>query len=123
MTMAGMIPTPGELLQRLGVDPAGSPLWNPRTTRWLSRGFLRAYSSEKPARWDLLDDDDVCQHPVDRETFPAGLREGVRLVHASRERLYRISEALPAGHVVLVGEVRLDGRLHLAQVFQQHPEA
>lgn len=30
-----------------------------------------------------------------RETFPAGLREGVRLVHASRERLYEISEALP----------------------------
>jgi hypothetical protein len=62
---------------------------------WLSRGFLRAYSSEKPANWDLLDDDDVWQHPVVRETFPAGLRDGVRLVHASRERLYAISEALP----------------------------
>ena len=62
---------------------------------WLSRGFLRACSSEKPASWDLLDDDDVWRHPVVRQTFPAGLREGVRLVHASRERLYRISEALP----------------------------
>jgi hypothetical protein len=62
---------------------------------WLSRDFLRAYSSEKPASWDLLDDDDAWQHPVARDTFPAGLREAVRLVHASRERLYEISEALP----------------------------
>src|ERR1700722_7012752 len=30
---------------------------------WLSRGFLRACSSEKPASWDLLDDDDVWRHP------------------------------------------------------------
>ena len=62
---------------------------------WLSRDFLRDYSSEKPADWDLLDDDDAWQHPVIRETFPDGLREGVGLVHASRERLYQISEALP----------------------------
>jgi hypothetical protein len=62
---------------------------------WLNQNFLRAYSSEKPVSWDLLDDDDVWQHPMVRETFPAGLRAAVRLVHASRERLYRISEALP----------------------------
>jgi hypothetical protein len=62
---------------------------------WLSRDFLRQYSSEKPARWDLLDDDDAWQHPVVRETFPAGLRDGVRFVHAHRERLYQISESLP----------------------------
>ena len=62
---------------------------------WLSRGFLREYSSEKPAQWELLDDDDAWQHPVVRETFPAGLRDGVGFVHAHRERLYRISESLP----------------------------
>ncbi len=62
---------------------------------WLSRNFLRQYSSEKPARWDLLDDDDAWQHPVVRETFPPGLRDGVRFVHAHRERLYQISESLP----------------------------
>jgi hypothetical protein len=62
---------------------------------WLNRGFLRAYSCEKPVSWDLLGDDDVWQHPVVRANFPAGLREGVQLVHASRERLYEISEALP----------------------------
>lgn len=62
---------------------------------WLSQGFLRSYSTEKPAPWELLDDDEVWQHPVVRATFPDGLREGVLLVHASRERLYQISEALP----------------------------
>ena len=62
---------------------------------WLSEGFLRQYSSEKPAEWELLDDNETWQHPVVRETFPLGLREGVVLVHANRERLYRISESLP----------------------------
>ena len=62
---------------------------------WLSQGFLRAYSTEKTAPFELLDDDDAWRHPVVRETFPDGLREGVRLVHDQRERLYQISEALP----------------------------
>jgi Phosphotransferase enzyme family len=62
---------------------------------WLSERFLRQYSTEKPVDWDLLDDDSAWQHPVVRETFPAGLREGVAFVHANRERLYRINESLP----------------------------
>jgi hypothetical protein len=62
---------------------------------WLTLQFLRDYSSEKPAPWELLDDDEVWGHPVVRETFPNGLREGVQLVHASRERLYQVSESLP----------------------------
>jgi hypothetical protein len=62
---------------------------------WLSRGFLRQYSSEKPVNWDLLDNDEAWGHPVVRETFPAGLREAVAAVHSERERLYRISESLP----------------------------
>jgi hypothetical protein len=62
---------------------------------WLSNGFLREYSSEKPVQWELLDDDDAWAHPVVRQTFPAGLREGVLFVHAHRERLYQISESLP----------------------------
>jgi hypothetical protein len=62
---------------------------------WLSRGFLREYSSEKPVPWELLDDDDAWAYPVVRQTFPAGLREGVLFVHACRERLYQISESLP----------------------------
>ena len=45
--------------------------------------------------WELLDDDDAWAHPLARQTFPAGLRDGVLFVHAHRERLYRISESLP----------------------------
>jgi hypothetical protein len=62
---------------------------------WLSEHFLREYSSEKPVAWELLDDDDAWAHPVVRESFPGGLREGVLFVHAHRERLYQISESLP----------------------------
>jgi hypothetical protein len=62
---------------------------------WLSRTFLRQYSSEKPVEWQLFTDDEVWQHPIAREVFPSGLREGVLFVHANRDRLYRISESLP----------------------------
>jgi hypothetical protein len=62
---------------------------------WLSRNFLRQYSAEKPAEWDLLDDDDAWEHPVVRETFPAGLRPAVDFLHRNRDRLYQINEALP----------------------------
>ncbi len=62
---------------------------------WLSRSFLREYSGEKPVDWDLLADDATWQHPLVREHFPAGLRDGVRFVHAERDRLYAISESLP----------------------------
>jgi hypothetical protein len=65
------------------------------TFPWLSRGFLRQYSSEKPVEWELLDDNETWQHPVVRETFPVELRDGVVFVHANSERLYRISESLP----------------------------
>jgi hypothetical protein len=62
---------------------------------WLSAGFLRAYSSEKPVNWELLDDDEVWQSPIVRGVFPPALRDGVQFVHANRERLYEISESLP----------------------------
>ena len=70
----------------------GEPL--PRLP-WLTRRFLREYSSEKPVAWGLLDDDTAWAHPLVREAFPSGLREGVQFVHEHRERLYQISEALP----------------------------
>jgi hypothetical protein len=62
---------------------------------WLSERFLRQYSSEKLVQWELLDDEDAWAHPVARQTFPTGLRDGVLFVHAYRERLYQISESLP----------------------------
>jgi hypothetical protein len=68
---------------------------------WLSRRFLREYSSEKPVQWELLDRDEAWAHPVVRDIFPAGLRQAVLFVHAHRERLYQISESLPRtlGHL------------------------
>ena len=62
---------------------------------WLSRSFLHQYSSEKPVQWGLLDADEAWQRPIVRELFPPELRDGVLFVHANRERLCRISEALP----------------------------
>jgi hypothetical protein len=84
---------PAEALGR-----AQAPFLNGRAVPafpWLSEGFLRDYSTEKPVEWGLLDDAETWQHPVVRQTFPPGLREGAVFVHANRERLYRVSEALP----------------------------
>lgn len=96
---------PGEIWSVDSYGPAAEALGRsqaPFLTRrplppipWLSKGFLRQYSSEKPVNWDLLDDEDAWRHPVVLDTFPAGLREGVGLLHTERERLYRISESLP----------------------------
>jgi hypothetical protein len=71
---------------------AGRPL---PAVKWLSRGFLRDYSSEKPVDWSLLDEDAAWEHPLVQATFPAGLRAAVTFLHAHRERLYQLSEALP----------------------------
>jgi hypothetical protein len=72
---------------------AGSPL---PSWPWLSRRFLRQYSSEKPVEWQLLDDDEAWRHPMVREAFPPALRDGVVFLHAHRDRLYHVSESLPA---------------------------
>ncbi|HEY3979770.1 MAG TPA: phosphotransferase [Streptosporangiaceae bacterium] len=96
---------PGEAWPVAGYRPAAAALGRAQApfllgrelpaVPWLAEGFLRAYSSEKPAPFELLDDDDVWRHPVAREHFPPGLRAAVQFVHASRERLYQLSEALP----------------------------
>jgi hypothetical protein len=62
---------------------------------WLSRGFLREYSSEKHLDWRLLDDDAAWAQPLVHRNFPVGLREAAGTLHAARERLYGIAEALP----------------------------
>lgn len=92
----------GQAAKAMGTAQAPFLLGRPRPSfSWLSERFLREYSTEKPARWSLLDDDDVWAHPVVRQTFPDGLRDGVLFVHAHRERLYQISEILPRtlGHL------------------------
>jgi len=62
---------------------------------WLSEHFLREYSSEKPADWGILEDDEAWAHPAVHDNFPAGLRDGVQFVHEHRERLYQINASLP----------------------------
>ncbi len=71
---------------------AGTPMPD---VPWLTRGFLRGYSSGKPVEWRLLDDDEAWAQPLVRDNFPPELREAARWLHDSRERLYRIVEALP----------------------------
>ncbi len=77
---------------------AGLGRWQargPLDAAWASRGFLRQYSSSRPAPWHLLDDDAAWAQPLVRDTWPAGLREGWGQLVAERERLLSVSEALP----------------------------
>jgi Ser/Thr protein kinase RdoA (MazF antagonist) len=86
----------GPTAEALGRAQAGFLVDDPLPAfPWLSRGFLRQYSSEKVVERELLDDDAAWQHPIAREVFPATLRDGARFLHANRERLCRISESLP----------------------------
>ena len=62
---------------------------------WLSQGFLRAYSSEKPVVWELLNDDRAWDQPVVADNFPPALRSAATELHAQRYRLYSVLESLP----------------------------
>src|SRR3954454_18136523 len=79
------------LARGLGRWQAQGPLDEP----WASRGFLRAYSGSKPARYDLLDDDAAWAQPIVRDCWPGMLRDGWKRLVANRERLLGIMEALP----------------------------
>ena len=43
---------------------------------WLSQGFLRAYSTEKPVIWGLLDDDRAWDQPGCCQQLPSGSEVG-----------------------------------------------
>ena len=62
---------------------------------WLSRRFLRQYSSEKPADWSILEDDRAWAQPLILRNVPPELRELATWLHVTRDRLYEIAEALP----------------------------
>ena len=62
---------------------------------WLSRGFLRAYSSSRAVAWELLYDDDAWAQPLVREHFGPGLRDALVRLHERREALWRLMERLP----------------------------
>ena len=64
-------------------------------TPWMSQGFVRDYSTEKPVAWELLDDDHAWQQPLVRDCFPAELRAAVGELHHRREELYAILESQP----------------------------
>ena len=62
---------------------------------WLSRRFLRDYSTTRHVRWELLDDDAAWAQPLIREHFPPAIREGLLRLRARRERLLDLMERLP----------------------------
>lgn len=66
-----------------------------RSPTWLSRGYLRQYSSEKPVDWSLLESDAAWAQPLVERNFPPELRAAAIALHAQRDRLYAIAEQLP----------------------------
>ena len=62
---------------------------------WLSQGFLRDYSTEKPVDWGLLDDDRAWNQPLIIECFPSELRGLATELHGQSDRLLGIVEGLP----------------------------
>jgi len=90
------VPSYGPAAEALGRAQAPFLLGRPVPPfPWLSKRFLREYSSEKRVTWELLDEDEAWAHPLVAQTFPAGLRAAVLFVHAHSQRLYQISESLP----------------------------
>jgi thiamine kinase-like enzyme len=62
---------------------------------WLSKGFLRRYSSGKPVDWSLLDSDQAWHQPLVERNFPPELGKASLWLHAARDRLYEIASAVP----------------------------
>jgi hypothetical protein len=62
---------------------------------WMSQGFLRDYSTEKPVDWSLLNSDAAWEQPLVAACFPEELRDAVNEVHAKRDSLYTLAESLP----------------------------
>ncbi len=82
----------GEAAFALGVVQARvTPCEEP----WLSRGFLRDYSTEKPVNWDLLDADSAWEQPLIKECFRPELRALAIEVHHRRDDLYAMLSRAP----------------------------
>ncbi len=62
---------------------------------WFSRGFLRDYVGSRAVDWSLIDDDAAWAQPLVRRHFPPPLRDGLRRLHANRERLLALLARLP----------------------------
>jgi hypothetical protein len=62
---------------------------------WLSRAYLRTYTTTRAVDYALLDDDAAWALPALREHFPPALRDGLRRLHANRYILLGLAEAAP----------------------------
>ena len=62
---------------------------------WLSRRFLRTYSTSRPARWALLGDDRAWAQPLVRAHMDASVRRGLVRLHERRAWLLDLMERLP----------------------------
>lgn len=62
---------------------------------WLSRGFLRDYSTSRASDPALLDDDAAWARPLVAARVDADLRAGLLDFHADLDRLVDLAEALP----------------------------
>lgn len=62
---------------------------------WLSRGYLRTYTTTRAVDYALLDDDTAWAAPILREHFPPDLRRGLQRLHAHRDTLFAIAERAP----------------------------
>lgn len=62
---------------------------------WLSRGFLRAYSGEKPFPDILLEDGNAWTSPLIASHFSMPLRHGLVRFSQNKEAIYAIAERLP----------------------------
>ena len=65
------------------------------TDAWLSERFLRTYSSTRAADHALLDDDAAWEQDLVAPFVNDETRRDLQFIHANRERLYAIMEALP----------------------------
>jgi hypothetical protein len=62
---------------------------------WLSRQFLRRYTTAKPHDPALLDSDAAWAQPLVRDHFSADLRPEWLRLHAERERFFALVEGVP----------------------------
>ncbi|WP_380176044.1 phosphotransferase family protein [Kineococcus sp. DHX-1] len=62
---------------------------------WASRGFLRAYSSNRPGDLALVEDHAAWTQPLIAGTWPSDLRAGWARLLSHREDLLGVMEALP----------------------------
>lgn len=62
---------------------------------WLSRGFLRDYSTSRPADFTVLEDESAWSIPLIAKYYPPEVRAALIRMHRNRERLLDLMLRLP----------------------------